>query len=207
NTLFVNSYHAKEDITAFYAMTDLHVTPDWRIIGGVRVENTSFQAAEDTTNTNFSGLTGITDKEQFIKQYTTNYLAYNWLPSGSIVYKGIKNLNFRLAFSKTLIRPELNEIVLSAQRDPIQQLTIYGNKNLKNGIFTNYDFRTDWFIGPEELVSGSVFYKTVVNQLERVYTNGAIDDYGFQNSFVSFRNNPNQGKAYGLEFEVRKNLK
>ena len=207
NVLYVNSYHAKEDVTAFYAMTDLNLTKAWRLIGGVRIENTSFQATQDTTNTNFAALTGIYDKEDFIRNYTTNYLHYNWLPSGSIVYKGIKNVNFRAAYSKTLIRPEMNEIVLSAQRDPIQQLTIYGNKDLKNGVFTNYDFRTDWFIGTEELVSGSVFYKTVVDQLERVYTNGSIDTYGFANSFVSFRNNPNQGQAYGLEFEVRKNLK
>ena len=207
NVLYVNSYHAKEDVTAFYGMVDLNVTKAWRLIGGLRVENTSFQATQDTTNTNFAVLTGIYDKEDFIRNYTTNYIHYNWLPSGSVVYKGIKNINFRGAFSKTLIRPELNEIVLSAQRDPIQQLTIYGNKNLKNGVFSNYDFRTDWFIGTEELISASVFYKTVVDQLERVYTNGSIDSYGFANSFVSFRNNPNQGKAYGLEFEVRKNLK
>jgi TonB-dependent receptor len=206
NTLFINSYHAKEDITAFYAMTDLNLTKDWRVIGGLRIENTSFQATEDTANSNFSNLTGIVDKQEFIRNYTTNYLAYNWLPSGSVVYKGVKNVNFRVAYSKTLIRPELNEIVLSAQRDPIQQLTVYGNKDLKNGVFSNYDFRTDWFIGTEELVSASVFYKTVVNQLERVYTSETVDNFGFQNSFVTFRNNPTQGKAYGLEFEVRKNL-
>lgn len=206
NTLFVNSYRARVDITAFYGMVDLNITPAWRLIGGLRVENTSFQATQDTTNVNFSALTGITDKQEFSRKYTTDYLAYNWLPSGSIVYKGIRNVNFRLAFSRTLIRPELNEIVLSAQRDPIQQLTIYGNKNLKNGIFTNLDFRTDWFLGPEELISGSVFYKTVDDQLERVYTNGTTDSYGFQNSFVTFRNNPTQGKAYGMEFEIRKNL-
>src|SRR6202012_5014878 len=147
-----------------------------RVIGGIRIENTSFQATQDTTNTNFAVLTGIYDKEDFIRNYVTNYLKYNWLPSGSIVYRGIKNLNFRVAYSKTLIRPEMNEIVLSAQRDPIQQLTIYGNNKLTNGVFSNYDFRTDWFIGEDELVSGSAFFKTVDKQLERVYTSGSIDN-------------------------------
>jgi TonB-dependent receptor len=207
NKIFINSYNAKQDITAFYGMFDLNLSKDWRLIGGLRVENTSFQSTPDTTNTNFSKISGIRDKEDFDRNYKTNYLTYNWLPSGSVIYKGIKNFNFRAAYSKTLIRPELNEIVLSAQRDPIQQLTIYGNKDLQNGIFTNYDFRTDWFIGEQELISVSGFYKTVINQIERVYTNGSIDQYGFVNSYVSFRNNPSQGKVYGMELEIRKNLK
>jgi len=206
NTLFINSYHAKQSVVAFYSMFDLNLNKDWRAIGGVRIESTSFQSTPDTTGSNFIARSGVKTREEFDRSYKTDYLTYNWLPSGSIVYKGIKNINFRAAYSKTLIRPELNEIVLSAQRDPIQQLTIYGNKNLQNGIFSNYDFRTDWFIGTEELVSASVFYKTVDRQIERVYTNGTIDQYGFVNSFVSFRNNPRQGKVYGIEMEVRKNL-
>lgn len=205
--IFINSYHGSEAVTAFYAMADLNIDSAWRIVGGLRVENTSFQSNPDTANTNFSQLTNIYDKQDFIRQYVTNYLAYNWLPSGSIIYRGVRHVNFRVAYSKTLIRPEMNEIVLSAQRDPIQELIVYGNNRLTNGVFTNYDFRTDWFIGDEELVSGSVFYKTVVDQLERVYTNGSIDPYGFQTSYVSFRNNPSIGRVYGIEAEFRKNLK
>lgn len=204
--LFINSYNAKEAITAFYGMVDLNLSKDWRVIGGLRIENTSFQSTPDTVNSNFSQLSGIKDQEDFKRNYETDYLTYNWLPSGSVVYKGIKNFNFRVAYSKTLIRPELNEIVLSAQRDPIQQLTIYGNKDLQNGIYSNYDFRTDWFIGDDELVSLSGFYKTVNDQIERVYTNGSIDQFGFVNSYVTFRNNPSVGKVWGMEFEIRKNL-
>jgi TonB-dependent receptor len=207
NVLFVNSYHAKQEVVAFYGMVDLNLNKDWRLIGGMRVENTSFLSTPDTTGTDFVTRSGVKTKEEFDRSYKTDYLAYNWLPSGSLVYKGVKHFNFRLAYSKTLIRPELNEIVLSAQRDPIQQMTIYGNKRLQNGIFSNYDLRADWFIGTEELVSASVFYKTVDKQIERVYTNGTIDQYGFVNSFVTFRNNPNEGKVYGVEFELRKNLR
>lgn len=207
NMLFINSYNAQQDVAAFYSMVDLNAIKDWRLIGGVRVENTSFESTPDTTGTNFTVRSGVRDVEEFERVYKTNYLTYDWLPSGSLVYKGLKNFNFRLAYSKTLIRPELNEIVLSAQRDPIQQLTLYGNKHLQNGIYQNYDFRTDWFIGTDELISVSGFYKTVDKQIERVYTNGAIDQYGFVNSFVSFRNNPAQGKVYGFETEIRKSLK
>ncbi|MEC5145339.1 TonB-dependent receptor [Chitinophaga sp. 212800010-3] len=206
STVFINSYKAKQDVTAFYGMFDLHLSPDWRVVGGMRVENTSYLSTPDTTGTNFVQLSGVKTQELFDRAYRTDYLTYNWLPSGSVIYKGLKDLNFRLAYSKTLIRPEMNEIILSAQRDPIQQLTIYGNKHLQNGIFSNYDFRTDWFIGSDELISASAFYKTVDHQIERVYTNGVIDPYGFTNSFVTFRNNPSQGRVYGVELEVRKNL-
>ena len=209
---FINSYHATQNITAFYGMADLHLSKAWRLIGGMRIENTDYQSTPDTTNTNFKAISKVVDQEDFNRRFVTNYLTYNWLPSGSLIYKGIKGLNFRMAYSKTLIRPEINEIAMTAQRDPIQQITVYGNKNLVNGTYTNYDFRTDWFIGQDELISASVFYKTVLNQLERVYqpasANGSsIDQFGFQNSFVTFRNNPTVGKVYGLEFEVRKNLK
>jgi hypothetical protein len=206
NQVFINSYNATEAVTAFYGMFDLNLSKDWRVVGGLRVENTSFQSTPDTTNSNFSKISGIKDQEDFDRNYKTDYLTYNWLPSGSVIYKGLKDFNFRVAYSKTLIRPEMNEIVLSAQRDPIQQLTIYGNKNLQNGIYSNYDFRTDWFIGDDELISASAFYKTVVDQIERVYTNGTIDQYGFVNSYVTFRNNPSLGKVWGMEFEIRKNL-
>ncbi|GAA4312961.1 TonB-dependent receptor [Mucilaginibacter gynuensis] len=208
---FINSYRAKQTIVAFYAMGDLHLSKAWRVVGGLRIENTDYRATPDTLNTDFAGRTGIKTNEEFTRLYKTNYLTYNWLPSGSIIYKGIKDINFRLAFSRTLIRPEINEIVLSAQRDPIQQITVYGNKDLQNGVFNNYDFRTDWFIGQDQLIAGSLFYKTVTGQIERVYipasANGSfIDQFGFQNTFVTFRNNPSVGKVYGLEFEIRRNL-
>lgn len=205
-TFFVNSYSANMDVAALYGMADINLTKNWRLIGGVRVENTSFSSTPDTTGSNFVNLTNVKTQELFDRTYKTDYLTYQWLPSGSIVYKGIRNLNFRVAYSKTIIRPELNEIILSSQRDPIQQLTFYGNKRLQNGLFSNYDFRTDWFIGSDELISGSVFYKTVDKQIERIYANGAIDSYGFVNSLVTFRNNPSPGKVYGIEFEIRKNL-
>jgi len=210
-----NSYHAKVAITAFYGMADFQINKSFRFIGGMRVENTDFYSVPDT-----SGLGYITRRvgnkpqrvvtqEDFNRNFVTNYLTYTFLPSGSLIYNGMKDMTFRLAYSKTITRPELNEIVFSSQYDPIQRASITGNPFLKIGTFKSYDFRYDYFLRPNEIISASVFYKQIASQIERVYlidTTQGVSRTGIQNAGITFRNNPAAGKVYGLEFEVRKGL-
>ena len=83
-------------------------------------------------DTNGIGKTNIDTKAAYDSNYVTNFLTYQWLPSGTIIFGATPNMNFRLAYSNTLARPELNENIRSFQYDPIQQANIIGNNlNLK----------------------------------------------------------------------------
>jgi TonB-dependent receptor len=202
-----NSYKAAQQITAFYGMVDFKYNAKWRFVGGARIENTDIQATADTTGVGIPEK--INTKAAYDSAYVTNFLAYEWLPSATLIFAASPAMNFRLAYSNTLARPELNEITASFQFDPIQQANIIGNNlNLKNALYTNADFRWEWFPKPSEVISVSAFYKQVQDGIERIFVPNpsGFDIYGRQINTIRFRNNPSTGYVYGIELEYRKNL-
>ena len=202
-----NSYTATQKIGALYGMFDLKYDARLRFIAGLRVENTDNQAVADTNGIGVP--MNIDTKAAFDSNYVTNFLTYQWLPSGTAIFSATPQMNFRLAYSNTLARPELNENIHSFQYDPIQQANIIGNNlNLKNALYYNLDFRWEWFPKSQEVISASLFYKKAVDVIERVFTptTSGFDIYGRQINTISFRNNPSPGYVVGIELEARKTL-
>jgi TonB-dependent receptor len=209
-----NNYKGYYETRAFYGMLDLHLTEQLRFTGGVRFEMTDIQAAVDTSNVFLDP--SITTKDASGNKVNLVYTEpnsiyktdYEPFYSANLTYTLNKNMNFRLGYNTTLARPELRELTNVFDFDPFQFALVVGNPKLKNQHTTNYDLRWEWFPRPGEVISASVFYKEIDNQLTKVFKQNSS---GLNARFpefpaIEFQNDPNKGKVYGIELEVVKNL-
>lgn len=195
-----NSYTAESNITAYYGMLDLFITDELRFIGGARVEYTDITATSDDSvlantpnqitpdNPTGEGFQGVGRLDNL-----------DVLPSLSLVYLVNEKLNLRGAYTKTLARPTVRELMPLITFDFAGDFLFQGNPNLKRTVITNYDLRVEYFTSPGEIIALSAFYKDLENPMERVIRN----DIG--NNATSIQNVPS-GRVQGIEVEIRKNL-
>ncbi len=195
-----NSYNSESNISAFYGMIDIFITSKLRFIGGARFEKTDITATSNDSvlaitpnpvtpdNPNGEGFQGVGRLDNT-----------DLLPSVSLVYSLTESTNFRAAYTKTLARPTVRELMPLITFDFAGDFLFQGNPTLERTLITNYDLRYEWFPSPGEIFAFSAFYKDLENPMERVIRN----DIG--NNATSIQNVP-QGRVQGVEFEVRKRL-
>ena len=63
------------------------------------------------------------------------------LPSANFVYSATDKINIRLAYYKTVSRPEFRELVPFTFKDFISTYSIGGNDTLVRATIDNYDIR------------------------------------------------------------------
>ena len=129
------AYTAAQDVTAGYLMLDTPValvTRRLRFVGGVRLEH-SVQRLETTTFQR--------DSLSVRSPYT------NLLPSVNLAYDLGRRTNLRVAYSRTLNRPELRELAPFQYYDFELQTTVYGNDSLRQATIHNVDLRIETFPG------------------------------------------------------------
>ncbi len=197
-----NNYTGKYKTEAFYFMTDAHITDQIRLIGGVRFESTDIESHVDTTHvTPINGLINPNPDTRLKVDFNAYY-------SGTLIYQVHKNMNFRLAYSTSLARPELREITNIFEYDPFQSATVAGNPNLINQFNRSEDFRWEWFPSSGEVFSLSLFSKQIQHQLTKVFTLNSLGDLTSisETPIIEYQNDENKGNVYGMELEVRKNL-
>lgn len=210
-----NNYSGSYETRAFYGMLDARLRQDIRITGGVRFESTNIQANVDTVDVfvpqNLNALTGLPNETVSYSTKTphTRYVStYKPYYSANLVYSGLRNMNFRFAYSTSLARPELRELTNIYEFDPFQFAVIGGNPKLKNQTTRSADFRWEWFTNPGEVVSASVFSKTIIDPLQRVFIYRSQGNQSTAPEFplIIYQNDPNHGKVYGVELEARRDL-
>lgn len=204
-----NNYQGYYETNAFYGMVDLKFRKNLRLTGGVRFEKTNIESAVDTSNVYISPSLKDGDVNLVYTNpnsaYKTNYKPYY---SGNLTYTLSEQMNFRLAYSSTLARPEIRELTNVYEYDPYQQALVVGNPDLTNQETDSYDFRWEWFPNTGEVISASAFYKEIHNQLEKVFilnTEGLSATYP-EFPAIEFQNDPNTGHVEGIELEVVKDL-
>lgn len=214
-----DNYTGNYGTQAVYAMVDARITSRLRLLGGVRFESTDIHAHVDTTNvynplaniqalnyhpTSSQTLTGpstTTPNTQLVTGFKPYY-------SANLTYTWRSNMNFRLAYSSSLARPELRELTNIYEFDPFQFAVVVGNPALINQLTQSADFRWEWFTARGEVFSASLFGKLIDHQLNKVFIYNSQGNQSQYPEFpiVEFQNDPNQGKVYGIELEARKDL-
>jgi outer membrane receptor protein involved in Fe transport len=117
-----------------------------------------------------------------------------------VIYNVVENMNLRFSYSRTVARPTFKEKSLAQIVDPISDITFIGNIGLEQTNIDNLDLRWEYFFGLGEMISASAFFKNFNNPIEVViFSDVAPRDFTPRNV--------NNAKAYGLEFEIRKNFK
>ncbi len=189
NTLETDAYDASVDVWAVYAMADLHLAKNLRLVAGPRLE---MAVQRIHVFNQFAP-----DDPDFFKD--ARVTGQDILPGASLIWEVVDNMNLRLAASRTVARPQLREIAPFAYTDYFGGFQEQGNPEL---IFThiwNGDLRWEWFPTLREVLAASVFVKRFENPIEQI-----IVASGSQ-GIITYQNTPG-ANLIGGEVEARKQL-
>lgn len=186
-TVATDNYEAEATLAAAYVSTSFRVHRDIRIAGGARVES-----SEQEVRT--FGLSGSPPPTQTTKLDDTDVL-----PAVNVSWEFAKDQQLRLGASQTVTRPEFRELAPFAFTDLDGGYTVRGNPDLERGLLQNYDIRWEWYPTPGEIVSASVFAKTIEDPIEVVNLPTA-------SSLITSFDNAEEAEIYGIELEGRKEL-
>ncbi len=186
-----DSYAGKLQIHAAYAQVDAEMIPTVRTTVGVRYEDsdqtvTTFNrfAATDPMNPNNFG------------PFTELQNDY-WLPSATLTWNFLDDMQFRLGYSHTIARPQFRELAASLFFDPENDRSYRGNRFLVDSEFRNYDARYEFYLGRNQFLTLAGFYKKIENPIEEIQFEST--QFEFDTTFI---NSP-EAQLYGGEFEYR----
>jgi TonB-dependent receptor len=182
NTDPADNYSGSEEIAAGYGMLVLQATDKLKIVGGARLETTNINVVSQDT----SIAAGIID-------------TLDVLPSVNLIYEVIEDFNIRASYSKTIARPNLREISPFGILEPDTNIREFGNPDLTRSVINNFDLRLEYFLGGNEVIALSGYYKSFTDPIARVQL--AV------NNVAAFQpQNVSEGELFGIELELRKNL-
>jgi len=131
---------------------------------------------------------------------STFYDYKDLFPSVNATYKLSEKHQFRLAYGKSVNRPEFRELSTSVYYDFDLGSSVMGNSSLQAAYIQNVDLRYEWYPSNGEQVSIALFYKHFENPIEWTYTMSGGTDPVY--SYVNAKGANN----YGIEVDIRKNL-
>jgi outer membrane receptor protein involved in Fe transport len=187
-TLPSDGYTGTRTVAAGYAMADVNLTPELRVIGGARFERADLDV----------GLESKIDLGAPPMPHTirgTN----DFLPSLNAVYAVTPSSNVRAAYGMTIARPNFREIAPALYFDYVRLRALGGNPELVDTRIHNGDLRWETFLGDNEVIAASVFAKQFYNPIERTLEPAGDGDN------VGFANAPS-ARSYGVELEARISL-
>jgi TonB-dependent receptor len=181
-----NNYNAAMDVPGYYLMGDLPITAKLRAIAGARIESTDLLVSSQD-KTRRPGVLDLRDT----------------LPSLNFVYELRPKMNLRAAYGRTLARPNFREMAPYETFEFVGDFVYIGNPDLKRTLIDNFDLRWEWFTGPGRIVAVSAFWKNLKNPIEKAIfaPTGLIINQGE----IQYQN-PEKGRVYGAEFEMRQKL-
>ena len=179
-----DSYSASNRLAAGYMGLKLPVSKALNLNGGVRVESNT----QTLEGFNEIGDSVLVDNHHI-----------DFFPSLNFTYNFTKELLLRLAYGRTINRPEFREISPFSFYNFEEKATVYGNPDLKNAYINNYDLRVEWYPSLGEMITLGGFYKEFSNPIE-----AHLKDYGSGWNYKYF--NAINADVYGLELDVRKTL-
>ena len=189
------NYNANTSLQASYVSIENKIRNTLRIIWGLRFEN--YQQAVSVYKSLYNP---SFQNPEFLPLQFASRTTFNFLPSINVVYTPVKTINVRAAFSKTVIRPDLKDLVANYSYDFQSFRFVTGNAELKSTSISNYDLKFEWFPTAGEILSLGAFYKTMIDPIE----------YGENrevNTFIGrLAINTGDAMVKGVEFEFRKKM-
>lgn len=182
-----DSYDAMMDIYGGFALLDLAVGGKWRFVGGIRVEDANIRVT--TIDPLIAG--GIPSIAELVNR--------DPLPSINAIYALTRRQNLRFGYGRTVNRPDFRELSPFEFTNVVGGFSTVGNPNLQRATIDNFDARWEWFLGGNQLIAASYFYKRFTDPIEQIYRPTASE---LRQSFLNVAGANNQG----IELEFRKNL-
>ncbi|MBN1164236.1 MAG: TonB-dependent receptor [Candidatus Krumholzibacteriota bacterium] len=188
-TVFTGEYSGTHDLLAYYGMIDYPFSlggQRFRLVGGARVEE-----SDQVVNT-VKSVDDPTPIDARVKEKDV-------LPSLNLTYQFNDKTNLRLAYYKSVNRPEFRELANVLYYDFNRIQNVIGNPDLKRAVIKNFDARLEIFPGLGEVIAVSYFYKDLENAIEERLIPSP------ERFLRTWFNSP-VGHNYGWEIEARKSF-
>lgn len=176
------TYGGEQNINAGYATVEYAFNEKLTGVFGIRGEQIN-----QTLNFDTSLNSGTNELDQF-----------EVLPSISLKYELNEKQNLKFAASKSYTLPQFKERA-PFQFDESPTQTTLGNPALYTSTNYNFDLKWDFFPKSSEIISVGAFARFINDPINQATINSASND-------VSWVNSGDQAQAFGVEFEIRKNL-
>ena len=195
---FSDDFKKAAALHAGYLMLDSKIGQRFRIAGGVRAEFYNLNKANAALDSVFSGINqGRPDADKLdYSELLSREPNWNFFPSVNLTYSLTPQMNLRVAYVKSIIRPDLRELSFFREYD-FELGGNYEGRLIRSTLAQHYDFRYEWYPGPGEVVSFSLFYKHLDYPME-IYKQNNVRMYEIRNSKKAINK--------GLEVEFRKTL-
>lgn len=194
---FGDDFDRNASLHAGFLMFDHKIGKNWRLVWGARGEYYNLNKVNAALDSLFREINaGRGGNNQF--NYTnikTREKDWNFFPSFNLTYSLTPQMNLRVAYAKSIIRPDLREMSFFNEYD-FELGGTYNSQVVRSTILHHYDFRYEWYPGPGEVVSFSLFYKKIHYPMEI---------YQEANHQFMIRNNK-AAENRGLEVELRKSF-
>lgn len=155
-------YTAQQSLDAWFVGADLHWHA-WRADLGLRREDNDQQVVtRDPFN---SDATPIVAR---IAQSDT-------LPAGSLTWAYSDAAQLRLAYSRTVSRPDFRELSSAPYTDPLLDISVIGNPDLQQADIRSADLRWEYYFDALESFSVALFDKRFTRPIELVRTPASGD--------------------------------
>jgi hypothetical protein len=186
DTRGADTYDAHNRLLAYYLMANVPYQK-WNLSAGIRREdNRQWLNSADITGTSI----------------TSELDSALWLPSFNLSYQLNKKSLLRLAYGKTVNRPEFRELAPFSFYDFENNFINSGNPLLKFSTIDNMDLRWEHYPNNTEIISAALFYKQFKNPIEQYFVPGVGS--GGTRSFMP--GNALSATSYGAEIDIRKSL-
>lgn len=118
-----------------------------------------------------------------------------FLPSATVTWEVMDNLQLRVSASQTIARPQFRELVEQTYFDPESNRRFRGNPFLQDSELINAEARLEYYLGGPNKVSLAGFYKDIDNPIENflITAPGIIE--------TSYANAP-AAQLYGAELDL-----
>ena len=179
----IDSYQATNQLNAAYAGTELSFG-SLNVNGGLRAEY---------------NIQRLNSRDDF-SLITVDNPILSILPSLNIGYTLTERTQLRLAYGKTVNRPEFRELAPFLFYDYKLEAGRVGNPDLKTAEIDNFDIRYEFYPRLGETISFGAFYKRFVNPIEdRTIITTEQPSFTYINADFAYN--------YGFEIELKKSLK
>lgn len=185
-TLDIDNYKADQRVEAAYVAADVPLSRSLRANVGVRFED-GFQ---DVRSYDFGVSNQITSRGTLENR--------DWMPSANVTWAMTEKVNLRLGASRTVSRPDLNELSPSPALEYYAGFRVAGNPDLERALIDNYDIRIEAFPGLSEVLAAGFFYKKLHRPIERTITGATAP--------LLVPRNSEGGRNLGVEVEARAGL-
>lgn len=122
-----------------------------------------------------------------------------FFPSLNVTYSLTDKQQVRVAYGRSVNRPEFREVVPYVYYDFALDANITGNVELKNAYTNSMDLRYEFYPSPGETVTIGGFYKYFADPIEQTYREAGS---GLQYTY----HNADHAKAFGVEVDIKKHL-